>query len=137
MTRIIKIYSTTGQGGNIETNVTTLGELKPILEDRGINFSNMKMLLGDTKNEVSLDEAVLPTGNFKIFLVPQKTKSGNSELVNLFNRLASTFEEIADVLEHNEGITSPTVVAKTTPSLTAEERADLEELRRLSEQNNW
>ena len=76
MTRKIKIYTTNGMPGTIETNVSTLGELKPILRQREINYDDMKMLVGETKNELSVDEAVLPTEDFKLYLMPVKTKSG-------------------------------------------------------------
>ena len=39
MTRKIKIYTTNGMPGTIETNVSTLGELKPILRQREIDYN--------------------------------------------------------------------------------------------------
>lgn len=91
MTRKIKIYSTVGVSGTIDTNVTTLGELKPLLREREINFSGMKMLVGETRNELNLDEAVLPEGDFKLYLMPEKTKSG------------CDLEDAIDALEEAEG----------------------------------
>ena len=76
--RTIKIYSTVGVSGVIETNVTTLAELKPLLSQRGIDYAGMKMLIGETRNELSQDEAILPEGDFKLYLMPVKTKSGGT-----------------------------------------------------------
>ena len=43
--RKIKIYTTAGMPGTIETNISTLRELKPLLRQRGINYDGMKMLV--------------------------------------------------------------------------------------------
>lgn len=75
-TRRIKIYTTLGSPGTIETDATTLGELRPMLSAQSINTSGMKLLVGETRNELSEDVAILPEGDFKLYLVPSKTKSG-------------------------------------------------------------
>ena len=89
MTRKIKIYTTNGMPGTIETNVSTLGELKPLLRQREVNYDGMKMLVGETKNELSQDEAILPEGDFKLYLMPAKTKSGVD-----FDEMKETLERI-------------------------------------------
>lgn len=137
MTRVIKIYSTQGTSGTIETNVETLGQLKPLLESRGINFSGMKMLIGETKNEISMDDAILPSGNFKMFLMPAKTKSGSEELATLFNRLASVCEDIADAFENGAGVSIAQVQAGPTLSMSDEDRRAFEELKKIQQENNW
>jgi len=78
--RKIKIYTTLGSPGTIETSVTTLGDLRPELSSRGIDISGMKLLIGETRNELSEDVAILPEGDFKLYLVPSKTKSGASNV---------------------------------------------------------
>jgi len=97
-TRKIKVLSTVGVSGTIETNVSTLGELKPLLSAREINFSGMKIMVGETRNELTMDEAVLPEGDFKLYLMPQKTKSGG-ELSSKLYSLAEKLTDIADELE--------------------------------------
>ena len=94
MTRKIKIYTTNGMPGTIETNVSTLGELKPILRQREVNYEGMKLLIGETKNELSQDEAVLPEGDFKLYLMPAKTKSGVD-----FDEMEEAIARIEDKLE--------------------------------------
>ena len=64
MVRKIKIYTANGMPGTIETNATNLGGLKPILRERNINFDGMKMLVGETKNELSMDESILPVASW-------------------------------------------------------------------------
>ena len=59
MTRKIKIYTTNGMPGTIETNVSTLGELKPIL--RNLKFNGI-YLIGFNYKEVQ--EYLLKSENY-------------------------------------------------------------------------
>lgn len=134
-TRIVKIYSTVGTSGTIQTNVTTLGELLPILAERSISTSGMKMLVGETKNELALEDAKLPEGDFKLFLMPEKTKSGN-ELPALFNQLAAVCTRIAENFEN--GVISATASSEEVrATLSDEDAANFAELKALQEQNEW
>ena len=135
--RKIKIYSTVGVSGTIETDVRTLGELKPILRQREINYNGMKMLVGETRNELSVDEAVLPEVDFKLYLMPEKTKSGS--VVSKLERLAEIFgeaqeicEDLASEIEDNGGdISSSSVVSSTSKALSFEDMEAIEDLKRL------
>lgn len=125
-TRKIKVVSTVGVSGVLETDVTTVGELKPLLMDRGINFSGMKMMVGETRNELSVDEAVLPEGDFKLYLMPEKTKSGGS-LGGFADRLRAKAEELdalADELDEH--------VCSNGACLTSEDDADVAEARAIA-----
>ena len=149
MTRKIKIYTTAGMPGTIETNVSTLGELKPLLRQREINYDGMKMLVGETKNELSVDEAVLPTEDFKLYLMPAKTKSGVDfdEMEDSINRIAADVERIEDKLDEvlnllrngggNVGVVGNSVAQTST--ISPEDQREIDELRRLSAggSNEW
>ena len=148
MTRKIKIYTTNGMPGTIETNVSTLGELKPILRQREINYDDMKLLVGETKNELSVDEAVLPTEDFKLYLMPAKTKSGVDfdEMEDSINRIAVDVERIEDKLDKVLNLLKREVsigfVASTTSQtdlISPEDQREIDELRRLSGEgsNEW
>ena len=142
MTRKIKIYTTNGMPGTIETNVSTLGELKPILRQREVNYDDMKLLVGETKNELSVDEAVLPTEDFKLYLMPAKTKSGVD-----FDEMEEAIERIEDKLDmilsklDSKSCTASSVSVSQTSSLSAEDQREIEEVRRLasggSSSNEW
>ena len=108
MTRKIKIYTTAGMPGTIETNVSTLSELKPLLRQREINYDGMKMLVGETKNELSQDEAILPEGDFKLYLMPAKTKSGIDfdTMDENIDEILEKVKNIDEILEKVEGIES-------------------------------
>ena len=137
MTRKIKIYTTNGMPGTIETNVSTLGELKPILRQREVNYDGMKLLVGETKNELSQDEAILPEGDFKLYLMPAKTKSGVDfdEMEEAIERIESKVDRILSELDSiNTSLvvstSAPVSVSQTT--LSAEDQREIEEVRRLA-----
>ena len=140
MTRKIKIYTTNGMPGTIETNVSTLGELKPILRQREVNYDGMKLLVGETKNELSQDEAILPEGDFKLYLMPAKTKSGVDfdEMEDTLERIENKVDEILSKLD-NESYKGSSV--SQTNLISPEDQREIEEVRRLasggSSSNEW
>ena len=140
MTRKIKIYTTNGMPGTIETNVSTLGELKPILRQREVNYDGMKLLVGETKNELSQDEAILPEGDFKLYLMPAKTKSGVDfdEMKETLERIESKVDRILSKLD-NESYKGSSV--SQTDLISLEDQREIEEVRRLasgvSSSNEW
>ena len=136
MTRKIKIYTTAGIPGTIETNVSTLGELKPLLRQREINYDGMKMLVGETKNELSVDEATLPTGDFKLYLMPAKTKSGVDldEMEEAIERIENKVDRILSKLDsiNTSLVVSTTSASKEVDPISLEDQREIEELRRLA-----
>ena len=135
MTRKIKIYTTAGIPGTIETNVSTLGELKPLLRQREINYDGMKMLVGETKNELSVDEATLPTGDFKLYLMPAKTKSGVDldEMEEAIERIENKVDRILFKLDSiNTSLVVSTSASKVADPISLEDQREIEELRRLA-----
>ena len=140
MTRKIKIYTTNGMPGTIETNVSTLGELKPILRQREVNYDGMKLLVGETKNELSQDEAILPEGDFKLYLMPAKTKSGVDfdEMEEAIERIENKVDKILSKLDNNVDIVSG---VSQTNLISPEDQREIEEVRRLasggSSSNEW
>ena len=132
--RKIKIYTTAGMPGTIETNISTLGELKPLLRQREINYDGMKMLVGETKNELSIDEATLPEGDFKLYLMPAKTKSGVDfdEMEDTLYRIENKLDRVLSKLDNVscEGKSSEKVYAANT--ISAEDQREINELKRLT-----
>ena len=140
MTRKIKIYTTAGMPGTIETNVSTLRELKPLLRQREINYDGMKLLVGETKNELSQDEAILPEGDFKLYLMPAKTKSGVDfdEMEETLERIESKVDRILSKLDNKFDTVSS---VSQTDLISPEDQREIEEVRRLasggSSSNEW
>lgn len=141
MTRKIKIYTTAGMPGTIETNVSTLGELKPLLRQREINYDGMKMLVGETKNELSVDEAVLPTEDFKLYLMPAKTKSGVDfdEMEEAVERIEDKLDKVLSLLRNGGNVGFVANSTSQTSSISPEDQREIDELRRLSAggSNEW
>ena len=135
MTRKIKIYTTAGIPGTIETNVSTLGELKPLLRQREINYDGMKMLVGETKNELPVDEATLPTEDFKLYLMPAKTKSGVDldEMEEAIERIENKVDRILSKLDSiNTSLVVSTSASNVADPISLEDQREIEELRRLA-----
>ena len=84
--RTITVYQTRGQQTvKVETSANTWGELKRDLSANNVDYSGMKVIIGETKTVLELDNAVLPKGltvggqvtdNCTIFLSPMKQKAG-------------------------------------------------------------
>lgn len=76
--RKVTVLSTkTNEQKEITTDVTTWGQLKPVLSANGFDPSGLKAMLQATKVTLENDSAVLPDGDFVLFLTPGKVKSGN------------------------------------------------------------
>lgn len=143
--RTIKIYSTVGTAGEVVTNVTTLRELKPLLRDRDIDYSGMKLVVGETRNELSIDEAVLPEGDFKLYLMPQKTKSGgiDDDIERIEDKLEFILDKLNQLLSKggcnvDRGV--PVYTPATTSPRDADEDAALRDMKNImghSEEDSW
>lgn len=150
MIRKIKIYTTNGMPGTIDTNATTLAGIKPLLRERNINFEGMKMLVGETKNELSMDESVLPEGDFKLYLMPAKTKSGvdfddmedNIENIQAkLQRVEDKVDQVLSALKNASTATSYSVPSVAyTPGISIEDQREIEKLKALaggSSNSDW
>jgi hypothetical protein len=99
--------STPGSDNLIEVNsdATTWGELKDVLNSRDISTDGMKGIIRETKITLESDEAQLPDDNFTLFLFTAKVKSGldTAEMLrDLRNRMDEAFDEMIDDLK--EGV---------------------------------
>lgn len=150
MIRKIKIYTTNGMPGTIDTNATTLAGIKPLLRERNINFEGMKMLVGETKNELSMDESVLPEGDFKLYLMPAKTKSGVDfddmeynigDIQTNLQRVEDKVDQVLSALKNASTATSYSVPSvASTPGISIEDQREIEKLKALaggSSNSDW
>ncbi|MHA1814380.1 MAG: hypothetical protein ACTSX1_00090 [Candidatus Heimdallarchaeaceae archaeon] len=58
----------------VESDARTFGELKKGVKE--VKWDGMRVVERSTKNTLDMDEAILPAGDFTLFLVPEKVKSG-------------------------------------------------------------
>lgn len=100
MRKVIVFSTLTEQKQVIETDVTTWGELKKLVSD--FNSDTMKATEGTTKTTLESNEAVLPTGDFKVFLTPSKIKAGGevrytpTQIKELRTKLDNVFSDLLD-----------------------------------------
>ena len=150
MIRKIKIYTTNGMPGTIDTNATTLAGIKPLLRERNINFEGMKMLVGETNNELSMDESVLPEGDFKLYLMPAKTKSGvdfddmEYNIENIQNNLQRVEDKVDQVLSALKNASTATSYSESNvasaSTISMEDQREIEKLKALaggSSNSDW
>lgn len=93
---------------DLESNATTLGELKQELIDRGYNLNNCIFQEGKTKTEFKSDDALLPTNVsyrgtvtndliFRISVSKGKIDSGSSaEIRTVLSKMEDTIESIKE-----------------------------------------
>lgn len=97
-TREITVVAT--KGGRIEkinTNVSTWGELRELIQDN-YDLQNLKAVENINKTTLEHIDAVLPEGNFRLFLRPSKTKSGASSP----DFSSMSFAEMKEFIKSNE-----------------------------------
>lgn len=100
--RKITVFSTTNNNKQIiETSAATKGELQDVLLEKNIDSSEMKMIVKETKATLEHKDAVLPEGEFTLFLFPQKVKSG-LDIEDIEAKLKQMRKEIEDMLEEIE-----------------------------------
>ncbi len=75
--RIVTVANpSTNQPVEINTNATTWGELKEQIKAKGISTDNMKGIVRSTRVTLEATDAILPEGEFTLFLFTEKNKAG-------------------------------------------------------------
>lgn len=75
--RKVTIYSTIGNDmKEVMVNSMNWGDLQVELSRNGVNASGMKAIIGDSQLTLESNQAELPSGDFTLFFMPQKVKSG-------------------------------------------------------------
>jgi len=77
MARRIITYSTLGDNmKEVFSDATTWGDLQPDLTRAGVRFEGMKAMTNPGQVTLESLQAELPDGEFQLFIMPQKVKSG-------------------------------------------------------------
>jgi len=74
--RTVNVVSTKGSLKQIQTNAFVWSQLVKDFEEQGFSVDGLKAIVAETKNTLESGDAVLPTGNFTLFLSPINTKAG-------------------------------------------------------------
>jgi hypothetical protein len=74
MRKVTVVSTQANDRQTVDSNATTWGQLKA--EISNIMNGDMKVTVRETRVDLVHEDAVLPTGDFTIFLFPAKVKSG-------------------------------------------------------------
>ncbi len=92
--REVTIYATRGgQMKKIMTSVKTWGELQPLVRREGFDLGSLLAAENINKTDLVNDLAVLPEGNFRLFLRPKQTKSGAPDRKECFAIIKAHIEK--------------------------------------------
>jgi len=108
--RTIQVISTRGNNTPITTDARTLNDILPELRSRGVNTNENTIIVKETRTELSMGEAVLPTGDFTLFIYPKKNKSGSIE--DQMAELNHNIERLLNVLSQKS---VETITVKVDP----------------------
>lgn len=97
MRKITIVSTNTDQVFDVESSAETWGELKRESSISNVS-SGMKAMIRETKNTLESDQAILPQGDFVLYLTPSKVKSGWS------SDDLSDFEELIEMAENEDKI---------------------------------
>lgn len=86
MSRKVTIYNTIGDNAKeIYSSAVNWGGLQQEMNQNRIPFSDLKAVVGETQVTLESSEALLPDGDFSLFLMAGKVKSGSdNELIDQF-----------------------------------------------------
>lgn len=104
MSRKVTIYNTIGDNAReIYTSANNWGGLSQDMDRNNIPHRDMKAVVGESQVTLESSEAVLPEGEFSLFLMAGKVKSGNDEdLIDGENGIEWNDADWSDEDEHVE-----------------------------------
>lgn len=126
-TRKIIVVSTTKTTPKVlYSEATNWRELQDSLGEFG-NVSSMRAVVKETKNDLTSPEAVLPEGDFTLFLTPKQIKAGfGTDIVSVLESLRDKWNDAIDAIieEVEEGQHQGSVqsAAKATTSVSNEDQ---------------
>lgn len=130
--RTISVYLTRGQNGRITTDKTTWGEVRDEIESL-LDISLTNFIVTENINKTNLEhrEAVLPEGDFTLFVRPSKTKSGSisREQESLAKKIDVTISLLENIKDDVDNLIHDLYVIREehimgVPFFTPEKEAD-------------
>lgn len=83
----------------LRSEASTWGQLKDALRGEVPDVEKLRAVVRETHTDLSLDEAVLPDGDFTLYLSQKQLKAGGStEIVNLLESLKDKYITMIDEL---------------------------------------
>lgn len=143
--QIIVVSTTKTQPKVLNSAASTWGQLQDALASDFGNLSSMRAVVKETRNDLTSPEAVLPEGNFTLFLSPKQIKAGGVDLVAALEALKQKWNNAIDELieeaedgeydsedeDEEEEYFTTSYKAKSAPvkGISAEDKAILEQLK--------
>ncbi len=125
--KIIVVSTTRTTPKELYSAATTWRQLQDSLSEFG-NVSSMRAVVKETKNDLSSPDAVLPEGDFTLFLAPKQIKAGGfgvdvaSVLRALQERWNDAIEEVIEEVENGDHAGSVQGATRGTSSVSSEDR---------------
>lgn len=95
--RNVTVFNTQGQNRQVvATSATTWGDLKADLTRQGVSYNGMKTVIGESQLTLESAEASLPDGDFTLFMLPQKVKSGYEDEIEEEEDYEEDYEDDED-----------------------------------------
>lgn len=102
--RKVTVFSTsTNDKVEINTSAETLDQLRSEMNEKNISSSGMKIVVKETRATLEAKDALLPEGEFTLFLFPSKVKSGisNSEIEEQIVRMRTMLDDLLKKMGSN------------------------------------
>lgn len=91
--RKVRIYSTVGANNQvIDFEGSTFKDLKSALSNLEFDLRNKKFVIGENRTTLEHPDAILPEGDFTLFIMPVKTKSGALSRKEAFAKIREFIE---------------------------------------------
>ena len=133
-TRKIIVVSTTRTTPKVlYSEATTWGQLQDALTADFGSVGAMRAVVKETKNDLGSTEAVLPEGDFTLFLTPKQIKAGvGVDIVSVLEALkekwVDSIDELIEEVEDGQHAGSVEGASKGSTSVSSEDEAFLAKL---------
>lgn len=100
--KVVVASPASNQAKQYETDVTTWGELKEVISE--LLTGNVEAIVKPGNVTLTRDDAALPTGDFRVYLIPTKNKAGMSptQAQNLGNEISTAIVAAAARAQEND-----------------------------------
>jgi hypothetical protein len=102
---VVVASSAANKAKKFSTSATTLGELKAQSEMSGLAVGEVEYVVKPGNVTLRDDDSTLPTGDFKLYIIPTKNKAGTvspSQAQQLGKDIAQAIADAASKVETNE-----------------------------------
>lgn len=133
--KITVVSSTKSQPTELYSEATTFGQLKDVLNQFG-SLDKLRAVVKESRATLEMEEAILPEGEFTLFLTPKQIKAGAIDIAGILSslrdKISEAIDEVIEGVEDGEfGEDEAEQVApvkKATNQISAEDQAILNQL---------